>query len=105
MRLADARLAASTMMSCSMIESLMGSAWLWMMNTSQPRTDSSKRQWISPLANRWMLGSPSSMPRCAATAWASAGCEVPLYIRSCFLANSSFLATSSIDAPSAQGAA
>jgi len=29
------------MMSCSMIDSLIGRAWLWMTNASQPRTDSS----------------------------------------------------------------
>ena len=40
-RLADARLRASIMMSCSMMLSLMGEAWLWMTKASQPRTDSS----------------------------------------------------------------
>ena len=36
--------------------------WVWMMNTSLPRMDSEKRQWISPLANSARLGSPSSSP-------------------------------------------
>jgi hypothetical protein len=44
MRLADARLAASSMSSCSMIRSLIGSQWLWMMKTSAPRMLSLKRQ-------------------------------------------------------------
>ena len=43
MRLADARLSASIMMSCSMIASLIGALWLCMTNASHPRTDSSKR--------------------------------------------------------------
>ena len=38
MRFADARLAASIMMSCSMMRSLIGSQWLWITNTSAPRT-------------------------------------------------------------------
>ena len=60
MRLAEARLAASTMISCSMMASLTDmssvAAWLWMMNTSVPRTDSPKRQWSSPLANSARFG-------------------------------------------------
>ncbi len=44
MRLADARLAASIMISCSMIRSLIGSQWLWRMKTSAPRMLSPYRQ-------------------------------------------------------------
>ena len=60
-----------------------------MMKTSAPRTDSSNRQWISPLANRRMLGLPSSTPSDLATAVASSGWDVPEYIRSFFLATNS----------------
>gem|GEM_PF-4177003 len=38
-RLADARFAASIMISCSISESLTGLAWVWITNTSQPRID------------------------------------------------------------------
>ena len=38
-RLADARLAASIMISCSMIESFTGPQWVWTMKTSQPRIE------------------------------------------------------------------
>jgi hypothetical protein len=44
MRFADARFAASIMMSCSMIRSLIGGQWLWNTNRSAPRTLSPKRQ-------------------------------------------------------------
>ena len=77
MRLADARLAASIMISCSTIESFTGGAWVWRMNTSVPRTDSSKRQWISPLGKSRRFGSPRGTPRSAATSAASAGLERP----------------------------
>ena len=40
MRLADARLAASIMIPCSMIESFTGRAWLWMMKTNTSRISS-----------------------------------------------------------------
>ncbi len=50
MRLALARLSASTMMSCSMIHLLMSLQWLCRTKASVPRTDSSKRMNISPLA-------------------------------------------------------
>ena len=53
MRLAEARLSASTMISCSMIHLLIGSVWLCITNASQPRTDSSKRTKISPLAKSY----------------------------------------------------
>ena len=43
MRLALARFIASIITSCSMIDSLIGSAWVWTMNTSAPRTLSSAR--------------------------------------------------------------
>ena len=44
MRLADARLAASIMIRCSMSESFTGLAWVWMMKTSQPRMEMSYLQ-------------------------------------------------------------
>jgi hypothetical protein len=59
MRLAEARRAASTMISCSMMVSLMPSVdaqWLCTMNTSVPRTDSLNLQCSSPLANSSRLG-------------------------------------------------
>ena len=40
-RLADARLAASIMISCSISESLTGPQWVWMMKTSEPRSEPS----------------------------------------------------------------
>src|SRR5262245_61311685 len=67
MRLAEARRAASTICRCSKMASLIDrwplAPWLWMMKTSMPRTDSPKRQWISPLEKSSMLASPSSTPR------------------------------------------
>ena len=50
MRLADARLSASIMISCSMIHLLIGVVWLCRTNASQPRTDSWNRTKISPFA-------------------------------------------------------
>ena len=38
-RLADARLAASIMIRCSMSESLTGPQWVWTMKTSLPRIE------------------------------------------------------------------
>src|SRR5438034_836796 len=77
MRLADARLAASIMISCSLIESFTGAECVWMMNTSVPRTESPKRQWISPLANSLRLGSSSFTPRCRAMSSARGRLERP----------------------------
>ena len=66
MRLAEARLAASIMIHCSMSESLTDRPgvrqWDWMMKTSAPRTDSANRGRISPLAKSTRLASPSSTP-------------------------------------------
>jgi hypothetical protein len=42
-RLADARLSASIMISCSMIRSLTGAEWVWITKASVPRTLSPKR--------------------------------------------------------------
>src|SRR5947208_2266885 len=78
MRLADARLAASIMIPCSKIESFTGRAWLWMMKTSEPRTDSAKREWISPLAKLERLGSPSFTLRQSAISCARGRLERPL---------------------------
>src|SRR3954451_7778422 len=70
------------MISCSMIESLMLCSSLpqcvCMMNTSLPRMLSLNRVRISPLANWMMPGSPNSMPRFAATSFASAGWVRPV---------------------------
>ena len=66
MLLADARLAASIMMSCSITASLTGVACVWTMNTCAPRIDSSKRQWISPSANSRRLASVSVTPSLSA---------------------------------------
>src|ERR1044072_394394 len=52
-RLAEARFSASTMISCSITHWLMGAQWLWMTNASHPRTDSSNRTKISPLAKSY----------------------------------------------------
>jgi hypothetical protein len=50
MRLALPRLSASIMMSCSISHWFSGAGWLCSTNASLPRTDSSKRTKISPLA-------------------------------------------------------
>ena len=73
MRLAEARLSASTMISCSMIHSLMGEVWLCSTNTSQPRTESRKRTKISPLAKSKSVVGVGSMLRHAAISSASSG--------------------------------
>ena len=66
--MAEARLAASTMITCSIRASLIEppsqAVWVWTMKTSEPRIDSSYFTWISPLAKSPMLaeanGTPSS---------------------------------------------
>ena len=73
MLLAEARLAASIMMSCSITASLTGDECVWTMKTWAPRIDSSKRQWISPLANSRTLASVSSTPSLSAMSLASVG--------------------------------
>src|ERR687897_772308 len=93
MRLADARLAASTICSCSKMASLIDivplAPWLWMMKTSIPRIDSLKRQCISPLANSEQLASPSSTSRHAAISSASGRFARPETMCSFFLVTSS----------------
>jgi hypothetical protein len=42
-RLAEPRLSASIMISCSMIRSFTGAEWVWITNASVPRTLSWKR--------------------------------------------------------------
>src|SRR5437660_2970846 len=76
-RLADARFRASTMISCSITHWLIGAQWLWMTNASVPRTDSSKRTKISPLAKSYADCGVMPTPRCLATSWASSGCARP----------------------------
>ena len=49
-RLALPRLSASIMISCSISHWFSGAGWLCSTNASQPRTDSSNRTKISPLA-------------------------------------------------------
>ena len=95
MRLADARLAASIMIPCSKIESFTGRAWLWMMNTSEPRTDSANREWISPLAKSERLGSPSFTLRYSAISCANGRFERPLKSWRRFLVTSSMTLPSS----------
>src|SRR6478736_129045 len=78
MRLADARLAASSMMSVSMSHSFTGGPKLWMRKKSHPRIETSKRVWISPDAKvRYSVGT-SSVPSDSVTAAARAGCDRPV---------------------------
>src|SRR4029079_13323226 len=77
------------MIACSMIEWFTGRAWLCMMNTSEPRTDSPKRQWISPLANSERLASPSLTSRHLAISSARGRLERPLKSWRRFLVTSS----------------
>src|SRR4051812_1516583 len=60
-----------------------------MMNTSEPRTDSPKRQWISPLANSERLASPSLTSRLLAISSARGRLERPLKSWRRFLVTSS----------------
>ena len=76
-RLADARFSASTMISCSMIWSLIGAEWLCSTNASQPRTDSSNRTKISPLANEYADCGVIVTSSCFATCSASSGWARP----------------------------
>src|SRR4051794_15781791 len=93
MRLAEARLAASSMIACSMIASLTGAAWLCRMNTSAPRMDSPKVARSSEFGKSTRLGSPRVTPSPSATAWASSGWDRPAYSCSCFLVTSSIRAS------------
>ncbi len=75
MRLALPRLSASIMMSCSTSHWFSGAGWLCSTNASQPRTDSSKRTKISPLAKSRAVcavtGTSSSLATCSASSgWA-----------------------------------
>ena len=72
-RLADARLSASTMMSCSMIHWLIGAVWLCSTKASLPRTDSRNRTMISPLAKSYSFAGAGSIPMQSATSAASSG--------------------------------
>ena len=76
-RLADARLSASTMISCSMIQWLIGAVWLCSTNASQPRTDSRNRTKISPLAKSYSVVGVGSTPRQAAISSVSSGWDRP----------------------------
>ena len=49
-RLADARFSASIMISVSITQVLIGTPQDWIRKASEPRTDSSNRTKISPLA-------------------------------------------------------
>src|SRR3954470_12472538 len=93
MRLALARLAASSMIACSMIASLTGAAWLCRMNTSAPRMDSPNVARSSELGKSTRLGSPRVTPSPSATAWASSGWDRPAYSCSCFFVTSSIRAS------------
>ena len=61
-RFADASLAAFTIISSS-TRCCARRAAVWTMNMSAPRTDSSKRQYVSPSANVFSVTAPSSTPR------------------------------------------
>src|SRR3954454_2646313 len=50
---------------------------VWTMNTSEPRIDSSYRQYVSPFLNVSSSTPPSSTPRCSAIDCARSGCERP----------------------------
>src|SRR4051795_7310237 len=50
---------------------------VWTMNTSEPRIDSSYRQYVSPFLNVSSCTPPSSTPRCSAIDCARSGCERP----------------------------
>src|SRR3974390_2438060 len=75
--LAEARLAASIMMSCSITASFTGDEGVWMMKTWAPRIDSSNRQWISPSANSRTLASVRLTPSWLAMSLASSGWQRP----------------------------
>src|SRR5699024_7232402 len=77
MRLAEARLAASTISNCSQIQLLIGAVWLCSKKASQPRIDSPKRTYVSPLAKSCAVVGTNSHPRCSATFSASSGCALP----------------------------
>ena len=84
MRFADARLRASIMISCSMICLLIGVECDWITNASQPRTDSSKRTKISPLAKSYADVGVSGMPSSVATCSDNSGNPRPEKRRSFF---------------------
>src|SRR6266702_1660502 len=67
MRLAEPRLSASIITSCSMMRSFTGAACVWITNASVPRTLSPNREYTSPLAKSRRSTEPHSMPRCRAT--------------------------------------
>src|SRR6266702_1874682 len=67
MRLAEPRLSASIITSCSMMRSFTGAACVWITNASVPRTLSPNREYTSPLAKSRRSTEPHSMPRCCAT--------------------------------------
>ena len=72
-RFAEARLSASTMISCSMTHLFRSSPWLCSTNASLPRTDSSNRTKISPLAKSYDEVGVTSTSRYSATSSASSG--------------------------------
>src|SRR5215210_2660969 len=76
-RLADASFAAWIMISSSIRCRSTGSLPVWTMKRSAPRTDSSKRQYVSPSANVFSVTSPSSMPSRSAIRPASSGFDRP----------------------------
>src|SRR5699024_5917741 len=77
MRLAEPRLSASIMMSCSMSHLFNG--WVWDCKTKQsaPRTDSSKRMKISPFAKSRAVVGTKSVPNSLATASPNSGWARP----------------------------
>src|SRR3954465_9313921 len=77
MRLAEARLSASTMISCSMSQVLIGAVWLCTTKASQPRTASSNRTKSSPLGNWWEAVGVGVTPRWPPISVASSGYARP----------------------------
>src|SRR5947199_4842906 len=80
MRLADARLSASSISSSSIRLSFPGVHVDCMTKTSPPRTLSVISTWTSPSLNRPISTPASGTPRCALSAFASARFELPANI-------------------------
>ena len=78
MRLAEARLSASIMMSCSMIASLIGAAWLWM-HERVAAAHGLVEAYVDLAVGEVVGGGRArgSISRRSATSCASVGCERP----------------------------
>src|SRR5712691_3982391 len=76
-RFADASFAAWIISSSSIRFLSTGGQPVWTMKTSEPRIDSSYRQYVSSFANVFSVTSPGSTPRCSPILCASSGCDRP----------------------------